>query len=432
MDLPAVAPFRDNPDVLIIGGGVVGLFCAFFLCRAGFSVSVAERGAVGGPSSCSSRNTGFVGTQGAAPLAEPGVPAQALRWLLNPQSPFAIRPRLDSELLRWLWHFQRACNRQDASVSSRLLLELKLRSLEILRELCLTGSLTPSFTTSGILLAYKTQAGFRKACRAMPQAVAEGVPLRVLDPAELHALAPEATFDICGAVYNEDGAALRVPGFMLEFARMLEGMGVEIHPGTEVTGFAVSGGEIRQVRTTRGDFRPGETVISAGTWSAECARQLGVRLTLQPAKGYIVEVKAPINAPRLPALLTEGKVALMPLGDHLRLGGTLELSGMSSAVDSRRVAGVLHTVWAYLPQLEATEIIDTWSGFRPCTPDGLPFIGRAGSYHNLSIACGHSHIGMGLAPATGQMIAQIIAGKQPDIDPAPYRVGRYDGWRRLP
>jgi D-amino-acid dehydrogenase len=418
---------RHDPDVLVIGGGIVGLFCAYHLRRGGGSVAVVERGPVGGPQSCSYGNTGFVGTQGATPLAEPGVMAQGLRWLLNPESPLYIRPRWDGELLRWLWHFRRACNDRDAAAGFRVLVDLKKRSLEILRELCASGSLAPTFTAPGMVLAFKTPQGFEKACRSVPQAVAHGVPLRILGPGELRALEPDVEFDVCGALYNEDGAYLHVPDFVVEFARTLEGMGVEIQAQTEVVGFEVADHKVEQVRTTRGDLGPREVVIAAGTWSAECARKLDVRLELQPAKGYSITVRTPRNAPRLPVLLGEGKVALTPLGDRVRFGGTLELTGMDSAVSRRRVDGILRTVHAYLPRLESTETLETWSGFRPCTPDGIPFMGRAEPYRNLSVACGHGHIGMGLAPAGGRLIAQIVAGEQPDVDPAPFRIGRHGG-----
>ncbi|GGQ13445.1 D-amino-acid dehydrogenase [Streptosporangium pseudovulgare] len=433
------APARHDPDVLVIGGGIAGLFCAYHLRLGGARVTVVESGPVGGPQSCSHGNTGFVGTQGAAPLAEPGVPAQGLRWLLDPESPFFVRPRWDPELARWLWHFRRACDERTADAAFRVLADMKRRSLAMLRELCApTGppgpggaaarnGLASAFAEGGMLLAFNTAEGFEKGRRSVPRAVARGVPLRVLDPDELRALEPGVEFDVRGALYNEEGAYLRVPEFLRAFARTLRDMGVEILEETEVVGFETAGGAVRRVRTTRGDLSPAETVVAAGAWSAECVRRLGLRLPLQPAKGYTVTVKAPGNAPRHPVLLGEGKVAITPLGDRLRLGGTLELAGMDPAVSRRRVAGILRTVRSYLPGMETTPIIETWSGLRPCTPDSLPLIGRAGAYRGLWLACGHGHIGMGLAPSGGRLLAQLLAGEPPDMDPAPFHPGRYGG-----
>lgn len=415
--------------MLVVGGGVVGLFCAYFLRQRGATVTVIERGEVGGPGSCSYGNTGFVGTQGSAPLAEPGVLTQGLRWLADPQSPFYIKPRLDAGLVSWLWHFRRFCNERSAQDVFRVLLAMKQRSLEILTSLCSSGSLAPTFTAPGIVVACKTPEGFEKACRSVPQAVALGVPLRILEPGELAALEPEARFDISGALINAEGAALHVPEFVTGFASVLRAMGVQILPGTEATGFEVAAGQaksqVTKVLTTRGEFAPAEVVVAAGAWSPAAARKLGIGLVMQPAKGYSITVKMPPGAPRLPVILSEGKVAVMPLGDRLRFGGTLELSGLDDAVSQRRLDGIRQTVSRYLPDLEHTEPVETWSGLRPCTPDSVPFIGRAERFGNVSIACGHGYIGMGLAPGTGELIAQIIADEQPGTDPGPFRVDRF-------
>ena len=414
----------SNPDVLVIGGGVVGLCCAHHLRRGGASVVVVERGAVGGPDSCSYGNTGFVGTQ-SAPLAEPGVLALGIRWLSSASSPFHVRMQPDPDLRRWLWHFRAACTEEAARTGSALLEDMKRRSQEILRELCAGGGMASVYSAAGLLVAYRTPRAFEKACAAVPPAVSRGVRLRALEPEALRALEPEVEWDVCGAVHDEDAACLRAPGFVVELARLLEEMGVEIRAHEPVVGFEAADGRVAAVRTSRGNVWPREVVIAAGAWSTQWARKLGVHLELQPARGYSVTAGRPRGAPRLPVLLSEGRVAVMPLGDRIRYGGTLELSGMDGAISERRVEAIRRTVDEYLPGLESTETLEVWSGLRPCTPDGLPLIGRAQPYRNLSVACGHGQIGMGLAPITGRLIAQILAGEPPDLDLAPFRVGRY-------
>ncbi|MGH3159751.1 MAG: FAD-dependent oxidoreductase, partial [Streptosporangiaceae bacterium] len=203
--------------MLVIGAGVVGLFCAYFLRQRGATVTVIERGEVGGPGSCSYGNTGFVGTQGSAPLAEPGVMTQGLRWLADPQSPFYIKPRLDPGLVSWLWQFRRFCNERSVQEVFGVLLAMKKRSLEILTGLCApgnpcaSGDLAATFTAPGIVVAHKTPESFEKARRSVPRMVALGLPLRVLAAGELAALSPDAEFDISGALINSEGAALHVP-----------------------------------------------------------------------------------------------------------------------------------------------------------------------------------------------------------------------------
>jgi D-amino-acid dehydrogenase len=426
MPAPDAAAAAHDPDVLVIGGGVAGLFCAYYLRRAGARVTVVERGRLGGPQSCSYGNTGFAGTQGAAPLAEPGVLRQGLRWLADPHSPLYIRPRLDPALARWLWQFRRVCTEQDFKAGFAVLAEMKRRSLDLLREVCGEGPLAGTLREPGMVLAFKTAQGFAKACRAVPHAVAHGVPLRVLGPGELAELEPDAEFDICGALYNAEGAYLHPGDFMAGLTERASAAGVRLLSDAQAVGFEVSGTTITGVATTRGDFRPGEVVIAAGAWSAECARKLGIRLAVTPAKGYSITVKTPAGAPRLPVVLGEGKVAIAPFGDLLRFGGTLELSGMAaSGISRRRVEGILATVRACLPRMAAAAPEEIWSGLRPCTPDSLPFLGRAAPYDNLALACGHGYIGMGLAPVSGKLVAQVLTGETPDMELAPFRAGRF-------
>jgi len=376
----------NDPDVLIVGGGVVGLFCAYYLGLSGCDVVVVERGPAGGPQSCSHGNSGFVGTQGAAPLSEP----------------FSLPANADPGLRAWLAHYR---NAGDVAAASALLLELKTQSLDILRTLRLS-----TFAATGMVLAFKTERGFEQARRCPP-------PLCVLSQDELN----ELGLDVFGGLYNADGGYLHAPEFMTELARMLEAMGVSIRQRERVIGFETANSMITRVHTDLDEYRPHETVLAAGVDTVECARKLGLELAVQPVKGYAVTVETTYT-PKLPILLGEARVAVASLGDgRLRLAGGLELSG----VDGSHVA-VLDSVHSYLPHMKETGTAQVWSGLRPCTPDSLPLLGRAYPYRNLSVACGHGTIGMGMAPASGRLIAQLLAGGgHTDMDLKPFRVDRY-------
>ena len=422
-----------EPDVLVIGGGAAGLWCAYFLRLAGHSVTVLDRDAVGDPVACSYGNTGFV-ANGGVPLAGPAVLRRGLFSVLRPDDRLALRPTLDRRRLHWLWQLHRAGQPEQVQRSANLMVELKRRSLEILHDLRVSDLPHPDFTAAGVVQAFKTAEAFARARRALPRAVAAGVRLRVLEPDELRALEPDTEFDIAGALYNEGGGFLRVPSFIVSLARTLAEMGVEMVENCTVNGFEVSGRTVVGLRTDRGDFRPREIVVAAGSWSGSLARQLDVDLELQPVKGYTITVRRPDNAPRGLVLLVEGMVAVRPFEDQLRYGGDMALAGMDTSISRRRVARVLRTVHAHLPAMQRTETLQVWTGLRPCTPDSLPFLGRAPAYDNLTVAAGHGHSGMGLTPVSGLLVAQLIEGSQPSVDLAPFRLDRYQApppWLRL-
>jgi D-amino-acid dehydrogenase len=400
-----------TPDVLVIGAGAAGLCCAYFLRRAGRSVTVLDRAGIADPASCSSGNTGFV-AHGGAPLTD-------VRALLR-----AGRPVPDRDALRWLWLLHRA--RESAPAGRATLVALKHRSIAILRELCADGDLARAFTVSGMVVAFRTPQGFRAARATVPAAAAAGIPVRELSPGELRGLEPGTAFTVPAALYQDGCGYLDPARFLGALAALLRGMGVDIREHTAVLGFDASRERVWRVRTTAGDVAPGETVLAAGTGSARLARLLDVAVPLRPLKGYAVTVPAPPGTPRGPVLLSEDSVAVRPLDGRLRVAGGLELAGDRS-VSRRAVAGLLRTVHAYLPALDLGGPREVWTGLRPSTPDSLPYLGRTGRYADLTVAFGHGHVGMGLAPAAGELVAQLVTGQPTELDVRPFRTDRFVG-----
>ena len=203
--------------------------------------------------------------------------------------------------------------------------------------------------------------------------------------------------------------------------------GAQLATQAEVIGFKVSGRRITVVQTTRGDISVKEVVLAGGAWSPEIARDLNIRLMIEPAKGYSITFKKPGLCPEIPCTLAEEYVILTPMGDTVRFAGTLELAGFDQSINRRRVQAILRTVPGYFPDLDPStmEVIEIWQGLRPCTPDGLPYIGRPCSYDNVMVAAGHGMLGISLAPATGKIASQLIAGETPFMDPAPLRIDRF-------
>jgi D-amino-acid dehydrogenase len=399
-----------EPDVLIIGAGVAGLWCGYFLGRAGVRVTVLDRSAVGDPAASSSGNTGFLGT-GGLPLAGPGALGAGLRSLLRPDDRLALPPTVRPDRLRWLWQFHQAGSQQQRARSMAGMLALKRRSWQLMGELAPAG-----FNPSGMLHLYRTEEGFARARSDLPRLIEAGVPMQEVDADRLRELEPDIDFAVAGALFNPDAGYFAAPEFSSRLARELTEAGATIVPGATVTGFRQLAGSITEVTSSAGVFRPAEVLLAAGSWSGRLARLLALDLPVQPVKGYTITVRTQAFAPRHPVLLAEGMVAVRPLGDRLRFGGDLSLAGWRPAVSRRRVNRMLATVRAQLPKLEWTDQ-QVWTGFRPCTPDSLPLLGRAPGYANLTIATGHGHNGMALAPAAGELVARLLTNQELPTDP---------------
>jgi len=419
-----------EPDVLIIGAGIAGLWCGYFLNRAGLRVTVLDRSPIGDPGASSSGNTGFLGT-GGLPLAGPGALSAGLRSLLRPDDRLALPPTWQLDRLRWLWQFHRAGSQRQAVRSMAGMLALKRRSWQLMRELAL-----PGFTASGMLHLYRTEEGFARARNGLPRLLESGVPMRELDDGQLRELEPDTEFAVAGALFNPDAGYFAAPEFSNLLARALTEAGATVMPGVTVTGFRTSAGSITEVGSSAGGFRPAEVLLAAGSWSGRLARLLELDLPVQPVKGYTITVKAPADAPRHPVLLAEDMVAVRPFGDRLRFGGDLSLAGWHPTVSRRRVNRMLAGVRAHLPALNWTEQ-EVWTGFRPCTPDSLPLLGQAPGYRNLTIATGHGHNGMALAPAAGELVTQLLLDQHGIpahhggiMDASFFDVGRYVTGRR--
>ncbi len=409
-------------EVAVVGGGAVGLWCAYFLQQRGHEVTVLDRGEIG--AACSWGNAGYVSPSHVVPLAAPGVVTQGLRWLLDSESPFYVRPRFDLDLARWLWRFARSGTAEHVRRSAPLFADLGLRS--VAHYATLQESLDLGFRPTGLLMVHRTEHGRDSNAELTEHARAVGLEVDVLDPDGVQALEPAVT-DGIGGIYFPQDAMVDPAQMTTALHRHLDAEGVRFLPHTEVTGFARQEKRIAAIRTSRGTLEADEVVLAAGAWSEKIGHELGLRLPVQPAKGYSVTVVPGGLAPQLPVLLTEAKVAVTPLSKgRLRFAGTLELAGLDGSVNERRVRAILRAAPAYL-RLDAVDIdpAEAWAGFRPCTPDGLPLIGRPASLDNLTVATGHAMLGITLAPATGDLVASLIEGTPPPFDPSPFRVDRF-------
>ncbi len=406
----------ESTDVLIIGGGAVGVCAAYYLREAGYEVTVVDRGEIG--SGASHGNMGLIVPSHSVPLAAPGVVSQGLKWMFDPDSPFYIKPRLDPSLIRWLWEFWKASGEDRMHQAIPLIRDMSLLSLTLFDELDKLEDVDFDYQQRGVLALYHSKEGLEESHEEVDLLSAYGIEIDVLTSEGVAGMLPGLELNAPGGVHFRQDAHLTPRKFVQELAAFLQRKGVSVRPHVEVTGFSRENERISVTHTAQGDIAASEVVLTAGSWSSALGKTLGITLPIQPAKGYSVTLKRPSDWPELPLMLSESRVAITPMGDTLRIGGTLELAGMDLSINRRRVAAILNAVPRYLPSFDTDshEIVETWCGLRPCTPDGLPFLGRAPGVPNLIVAAGHAMIGVSLGPVTGKLVRQIVAGERTDID----------------
>ena len=412
--------------VVIVGGGVIGLSCAHYLLDRGHRVKVLERG---GPDRdcCSLGNAGFISPSHILPLAAPGVVGQALRSVGNPESPIYVRPRLDAEFLSWGVRFWRAATAARAHRAGPLLRDLNLLSRSLYQEIADSTGDDFGLEREGLLMLFRSGKALEREARHAARVRELGMPAEVLDASQVAEREPGVTFDVCGGVFYPLDAHLTPQRFVAALARSITERGGTIAWNTEALDWRREGRQIRAVITSCGESIGEEFVLAAGSWSSRLARRVGLALPLEPGKGYSLTIDAPRERPRRALLLEEARVAVTPMGTTLRVGGTMELAGFDPRVGSARVRGIVGSLVRYLPAFRTEDFasVRPWHGFRPLSPDGLPYIGRSGRFENLAVATGHAMMGLSMGPITGKLIAEQLSGERPSVDLTALSPDRY-------
>jgi len=411
---------------LVIGGGAIGICCAYYLHELGKNVTVVEKDDICSGSSYG--NAGLIVPSYSTPLAAPGVIVQGLKWMFNPESPFYIKPRFEKEFLSWLWKFRSACNENNVRKALPILSKLSSASMDLFDDLAALEGLNFGFEKNGIVEMFNTHKGFEKGAEDARRLKEYGIEHKILEIGEIIQYTQGLRTTAVGGIFFPGDAHLIPDQFVRQLARHLESKGIQLLTSVEVLGFETSGRKVTTVKTTRGDISVEEVVLAGGSWSAEMARELKIKVLMAPAKGYSVTYKRPPGFPSVPLAMAEAKVVLTPMSDMMRLAGTLELAGFDMSINKRRVHAILKAVSAYLPDIDtdALELIEIWRGLRPCSPDGLPYLGRPRRYDNVIIATGHGMKGISLAPITGKIVAQLASGQTPAMDIAALRIERFD------
>lgn len=400
----------------IIGGGVIGLFSAYYLQKEGHQIHIFDQTNL--TDGCSYGNAGMITPSHFIPLAAPGVVAQGVRWMFNSSSPFYIKPRLDLELAQWLWRFYRSCNRRQAEAAMPVLLDFNLLGKKLYRVFYDETGLDFKLKEEGILMLYQTPKKEKEELETAEAAARLGIETQTFDRQEVGKFESGTTVNALGGVFYPCDAHLYPNILMEHLIGILRKNGATFHGGKAVTGFEQKGKKITALHCGSEKFEADAFVLASGSWSAKLLGKLGVKLHLQDGKGYSITQKNPAQRPDHATILSEAKVAVTPMGNDLRFGGTLELGGLSSRINMSRVRGILDAIPRYYPNLkvEMPQPENIWYGYRPCSPDGLPYIGRMRDFDNLVLATGHAMMGLSLGPATGQVVRDIFENKNTDSE----------------
>ena len=415
---------KSKHDVLVIGGGPVGLSCAYYLLKSGRQVTIIDANEIGKGSGHG--NAGQIVPSHIIPLAAPGVVTSALKWMFSPStSPFGLKIRIDPKYIAWLIQFAAACSEGNVQRNLPSMRSLGQLSAENLLTILAEEKIECHYQQTGIITLFKDEKAFLEGKHESEFLGKNGVPTEILDKATLHEREPIALDDVIGGVHFTGDSFMNPASFLAELAKRVRAMGAEILEHTPVTGFESAGGKITKVRTTSGEFEAEHVVLAAGAWSSIVARDLRLKLPLQPARGYSVTVAAPGKMPRHAFILGDRRVAVSPFGDLLRFTGRLEVGEYSTTPDPKWLARLEKFVREYIELDETLDVKETWAGLRPVTPDGVPVIGRAPHLSNLIVATGHAMVGLSLGPGTGQLVAELVNGRAPAFDLRPLGLERF-------
>jgi len=427
MMMTATSNQQEPKRVIIVGAGMVGLSCAYSLTkRAGIEVRVIEREAIG--VGASSGNAGLIAA-GHPPIPRPGLIWQAIKWMFDSKSPLYIPPRFERALLGWLWNFRKACTLDVFLRSMDCLAELgreTMKCFETIRGDEYFDENVVEYRAGGLIDVFKTVEG-RDKCRIDADMLRQrGFEIEELSRDELHEREPAYRDDVIGGMVMNDSAFANPAQFVTELASCVRRHGVDVRENSYVKEIIVRDDRFVGVRLNDGEVVEGDAlVLSAGIWSSGLGDQLGIRIPMQAAKGYNIDLTPPDVNIRMAGVLKETFIAVNPIEPGLRLAGTLEFAGFNDRLSKRRLEMLVIGAKQYVRGIEGLERVSEWCGFRPCTADGLPVIGRAPRIQNVFIATGHAMMGFALGPVTGRLVCNLMFGDESDINVEPYSPNRF-------
>lgn len=417
-------------NVLILGGGVIGTTSAYYLAKAGHQVTLLDRQP--GPAlETSYANAGEISPGYSSPWAGPGVPVKAMKWLMMKHGPLAIKPTIDPVIWRWMFKMLRNCTSERYAINKARMVPIAEYSRDCMRELRAETGISYDERTQGTLQLFRTQKQLDGIGGDIEVLKQFGVPFEVLDRAGCAAAEPAL-----GRVSDKFIGGLRLPGdetgdchtFTTRLAE-LAGEGnnrVDFRYGITIKQIITEAGRATGVLTDAGEFKADAIVAALGSYSPFLLSPLGVHVPVHPVKGYSITV--PIadetGAPESTIMDETYKIAITRLGSRIRVGGTAEIAGYDLSLRPSRRAPLEHSLTDLFPQGGRMADATFWCGLRPMTPDGPPLVGESG-IKGLYLNTGHGTLGWTMACGSGRLLADIVSGHKPQIDPAAVSIKRY-------
>lgn len=403
-------------NIIIIGGGIIGLSTAYYLQKEGHQVTVIDRSDIS--SGASFVNAGYITPSHIIPLASPGMISQGIRMMFNSSSPFYMKPRFDLDFFKWAWYFYKSSTKEKVEKAIPIIKEINILSRGLFEDIKASGDLGNfHLERKGLLMLYKTQEAYQHEMEVAKKARLLGLEVAELNKEQLYEIEPNVHIDAEGAIHYQCDAHTTPTALMPKLLKFLTSSGVDVRINETVLNLSVGDRSINRITTSNGDYTADEVILAAGSWSGVLSKKLRIKLPLQAGKGYRIDVTRPTGI-AIPAILMEAQMAVTPMQGFTRFAGTMEFSGINDIIRKERVKAIANGAAKFYPELQITEeeIADAKTGMRPVSPDGLPYIGRSKELNNLTFATGHAMMGWSLGPATGKLVSEIIDGKKSSID----------------
>jgi D-amino-acid dehydrogenase len=401
----------------------MGVCSAYYLHKEGHEVPLIDKSNFS--SGASFVNAGYITPSHIISLAAPGIITKGLKWMFNPASPFYVKPRLDLDFLQWAWAFKRSSTKKKVAQSIPVIKDINIFSRELYLAMKSSGDLDFHYEHKGLLMAYKHEKAGEQEWEVGKKAIKLGLKVENLTAKEVEVLEPKANLNIKGAVYFHSDAHMTPSIFMKNMLTYLKENGVTILSEEEVKDIVISDKKITKLITDKREIKADEFVMAAGSWSPVISKKIGIKMLLQPGKGYRINVAKETNI-TIPTVLLEAKVAVTPMNGFTRFSGTMEINKINHKINPLRVNAIAKSASKYYDglQISTKDKEAAECGLRPVTPDGLPYICRTSQYNNLTFATCHAMMGWSLGPATGKLVSEIISDQKPSLDLNPFHVQR--------